>query len=145
MLLSFVPIEGDHIIEGPVPWRLARKKSDGAIILIHEDNFPINYSSNVLHHKLLIAMLTIPLLTLEAMCLHLKDVIAHYLNIKCTFIIPKHGCSKESIYYTKPYNFIANGPVSTQEYWCNLSTLHTLEDIVTTTLSTLITQVTHIH
>ena len=115
-LLSFVPIEGDHTIEGPVPWRLARKKPNGAIILIHEDNFPINYSSNVLHHKLLIAMLTISFLTLEAMCLHLEDIIAYYLNVKCTFIIPKHGCSKESIYYNEPYNFIAIGPVSTQEY-----------------------------
>ena len=115
-LLSFVPIERDHIIERPMLWRLIRKKPDSALILIHGDNFPINYTSNILCHKLLIAMPTIPLLTLEAMHLHLKDVIAHYLNIKCTFIIPKHGSSKESIYYNGLYNFIVNSPVSTWEY-----------------------------
>ena len=103
-LFSFVPIEGDHIIVGPVPWRLVRKKPDGALILVHKDDFPINYSSNVLCHKLLVAMLMIPSLTLEAMHLHLEDVITHYLNVKCTFVIPKHGSLKESIYYDKPYN-----------------------------------------
>ena len=144
-LFTFVPIEGDHTIAGPVPWRLIRKKPDGALVLVHEDDFPINYTSNVLCHKLLMAMLTIAFLTLEAMHLHLEDVIAHYLNAKCTFIIPKHGSSKESIYYDEPYNFIVDRLVSTHEYWCNVSTLHTLEDILTTTLSMLIAQVNHIN
>ena len=112
-LLSFVPIKGDHIIEGPTLWRLIKKKPDSALILIYEDDFPINYSSNVLCHKLLIAMPTMPLLTLEAMHLHLEDIITHYLNVKCTFIIPAHRCSKEGIYYDKPYNFIIDGLVST--------------------------------
>ena len=84
-LLSFVPIEGDHIIKEPTPWRLVRKKPNGAIVLVHEDNFPINYSSNILYYKLLIAMLTTSLLTLEAMCLHLEDVITHiYVELYCS-------------------------------------------------------------
>ena len=78
------------------------------------------------------------------MHLHLEDVIAHYLNIKCTFIIPKYGHLKKSIYYDKPYNFVVDGPVSMQEYWYNISTPCTLEDILTTTLGMLIAQVTHI-
>ena len=126
-------------------WRLIRKKPDSALILVHEDNFPINYSSNILCHKLLVAMPTIPSLTLEAMCLHLEDIITHYLNVKCTFVIPKHGSAKESIYYDELYNFIVDRPVSTHEYWCNVSTLCTLEDILTTTLGMLITQVNHIN
>lgn len=127
------------------PWRLIRKKPNGALILVHEDNFPINYSSNILCHKLLVAMPTITSLALEAMRLHPEDIIIHYLNAKCTFIIPKHGSSKESIYYNKPYNFIVDGPISMQDYWHNISTLHTLEDILTMTLGMLIAQVNHVN
>ena len=145
LLFAFVPIKGDHIITGPAPWRLIRKKPDGALILVHEDNFPINYSSNILCHKLLVAMPTITSLALEAMRLHPEDIIIHYLNAKCTFIIPKHGSSKESIYYNKPYNFIVDGPISMQDYWHNISTLHTLEDILTVTLGMLIAQVNHVN
>ena len=136
----FVPIEEDNIITGPAPWRLIRNKPDGALILVHENNFPINYSTNVLCHQIITAMLTATSLTLEAMQLHLKDIITHYLNAKCTFIIPKHGTSKESIYYDEPYNFLVNGPVSTWDYWNTTSTLHTLSDVLTTTLCTLIAQ-----
>ena len=127
----FVPIKGDNIITGPTPWRLIRKKPNGALILIHEDDFPIHYTSNILHHKLLMAMLTMTPLTLETMHLHLKDVITHYLNAKCIFIIPEHETLKESIYYNEPYNFIINGPISMQDYWHNTSTLCTLEDVLT--------------
>ena len=136
----FVPIEEDDIIAGPVPWRLIRKKPDGMLILIHEDNFPINYSTNVLCHQIITAMLTITSLALEVMWLHLEDIITHYLNAKCTFIIPKHGTSKESIYYDKLYNFLVDGLVSTQDYWNTTSTLHTLSNMLTMTLCTLVAQ-----
>ena len=136
----FVPTKEDDIIAGPAPWRLIRKKPNCALILVHEDNFPINYSTNVLCHQIITAMLTITSLALEVMQLHLEDVIAHYLNAKCTFIIPKHRTSKESIYYDEPYNFLIDGPVSTRDYWNTTSTLHTLSDVLTTTLSMLVTQ-----
>ena len=62
-----VPIEEDNIIAGLAPWRLIRKKPDGMLILVHKDDFPINYSINVLCHQIITAMPTVTSLTLEAM------------------------------------------------------------------------------
>ena len=65
----FVPTKEDDIIAGPAPWRLIRKKPNCALILVHEDNFPINYSTNVLCHQIITAMLTITSLAQDRYCL----------------------------------------------------------------------------
>ena len=135
---SFVPIEEDNIIVGPTPWRLIRKRPDGILILVHDNNFPITYDHTTINHKLLTAIPTISSLALETICLHTEDAITHYLNVKHTLIIPKHGTSRESIYYDEPYNFITDIPVSTQDYWDTTSTLHTLEQVFSMTLNILI-------
>lgn len=113
MCFSFVPIKEDDIIMEPTPWRFIRKRPNGILILVHNSNFPINYDCVTINHKLLTAIPTISSLALEALHLHLEDAITHYLNIKCTFIVPKHGTLRESIYYNEPHNFITNIPVST--------------------------------
>ena len=107
----FVPIKEDNIIAGPTPWRLIRRRPDSVLILVHDNNFSIAYDHTTLNNKLLTAIPTISSLAMEAIHLHIEDAIAHYLNVKCTLVIPKHSTSRESIYYDKPYNFITDIPV----------------------------------
>ena len=134
-----MPIKEDDILAGPTPWRLIRRRLDSVLILVHDNDFPIIYDHTTINNnKLLTAILTISSLALEAIHLHIEDAITHYLNVKCTLVIPKHGTSRESIYYDKPYNFITDIPVLTRDYWEATSTLHTLEQVIDTTLNILV-------
>ena len=145
-LFSFVPAgDGDHLFGDLAPWRLIRKKPDGTLLLVHQEDFPEHYPTGVLRMKLLLLKPTLPDRVLEAMCLCLDDTIARFLDVKATVILPEQYVARNNVYYDEPYLIVLDEPQAYQEAWRTISTSCTLNEMVNTIITNLLAQSTYDH
>ena len=88
----FYEIDKHGIIgEGPEPWRIIHHNIGGDEVLVHAEDFPMEFNHTRLEMVLQSAMPATSEVKLQHMHLHLKNTIALYANTKCACISKTHG------------------------------------------------------
>ena len=121
----FYEIDKHGIIgEGPEPWRIIHHNIGGDEVLVHAEDFPMEFNHTRLEMVLQSAMPATSEVKLQHMHLHLKNTIALYANTKCACISKTHGT-----FYNESYTWTIDLTAQDALKW-NTLCKHTLHKTV---------------